>query len=114
LEAGGNAIDAGVAGGITEAVVESDQVNFSGVAPILIYLSERGEVITIGGLGTWPSAASCELFQREHGGTMSFGEFAGTALRHALAACVCLRSMPSGEFYMPAPITAGRHMPFGW
>jgi len=109
LEAGGNAIDAGVAGGITEAVVESDQVNFAGVAPILIYLAERGEVITISGLGTWPSAASCELFQKEHGGTipegllrtvvpaapaawiaalenfgtMSFGEVAGTALRLA-------------------------------
>ena len=109
LEAGGNAIDAGVAGGITEAVVESDQVNFAGVAPILIYLAEPGEVITISGLGTWPKAASCELFQREHGGTipegllravvpaapaawiealehygtMSFGEVAGTALRFA-------------------------------
>ena len=109
LEAGGNAIDAGVAGGIAEAVVESDQVNFAGVAPILIYLAERGEVITISGLGTWPSAASCELFQKEHGGTipegllrtvvpaapaawiaalenfgtMSFGEVAGAALRLA-------------------------------
>jgi len=109
LEAGGNAIDAGVAGGITEAVVESDQVNFAGVAPILIYLAERCEVITISGLGTWPRAASCELFQREHCGTipegllrtvvpaapaawiaalenfgtMSFGEVAGTALRLA-------------------------------
>ena len=106
LEAGGNAIDAGVAGGITEGVVESDQVNFAGVAPILIYLAECGKVITISGLGTWPKAASCELFQREHGGTipegllravvpaapaawiealehygtMSFGEVAGTAL----------------------------------
>ena len=56
LEAGGNAIDAGVAGGITEAVVESDQVNFAGVAPILIYLADRREVVTISGLGTWPLA----------------------------------------------------------
>ena len=109
LEAGGNAIDAGVAGGITEAIVESDQVNFAGVAPILMYLAERDEVITINGLGAWPKAASCELFQKEHGGTipegllravapaapaawiaalehfgtMSFGEVAGTALHLA-------------------------------
>ena len=107
LEAGGNAIDAGVAGGITEAVVESDQVNFAGVAPILIYLADRREVVTISGLGTWPLATSLELFEREYAGsipegllrtvvpaapaawiealekfgTMTFGEVSGAALR---------------------------------
>ena len=109
LEAGGNAIDAGVAGGITEAVVESDQVNFAGVAPILIYLADRREVVTISGLGTWPLATSLDLFKREYAGsipegllrtvvpaapaawiealekfgTMSFGEVSGAALRFA-------------------------------
>ncbi len=33
LEAGGNAIDAGVAGGIALGVVKCDLVNFAGVAP---------------------------------------------------------------------------------
>lgn len=109
LEAGGNAIDAGVAAGIVESVVQPDQVNFAGVAPIMIYLAERGEVVTIAGVGTWPRAASCEYFHREHGGaipegiprtvvpaapaawvmalerfgTMSFGEVAGAAIRLA-------------------------------
>ncbi|MFQ5936593.1 MAG: gamma-glutamyltransferase family protein [Acidiferrobacterales bacterium] len=109
LEAGGNAVDAGVAAGLVEGVVESDQVNVAGVAPIIMYLAERREVITISGLGTWPRAASCDLFQREHGGeiptgllrtvvpaapaawvlalerfgTMSFGEVASAAIRLA-------------------------------
>lgn len=109
LEAGGNAIDAGVAAGITEGVVECDQVAVAGVAPIMIYLAERGEVITISGLGPWPRAASVELFEREYDGaipegilrtvvpaapaawitalerfgTMSFADVAGTALRLA-------------------------------
>jgi gamma-glutamyltranspeptidase/glutathione hydrolase len=49
LEAGGNAIDAGVAAGIALGVVHSDQVQFSGVAPMLIYLAEKDEVISIAG-----------------------------------------------------------------
>ena len=40
LEAGGNAVDAGVAAGIALSVVESEMVSFTGVAPILIYLAE--------------------------------------------------------------------------
>lgn len=73
LEAGGNAVDAGIAAGIVEAVVQCDQVGFAGVAPIMIYLSETREVVTISGVGTWPLSASCELFQREHGGTIPEG-----------------------------------------
>src|SRR5262245_22522490 len=58
LEAGGNAVDAGVAAGIALGVLQSDMVNVAGVAPILVYLAERREVITISGLGCWPQAAS--------------------------------------------------------
>ena len=58
LEAGGNAIDAGVAAGIALSVVHSDQVQFSGVAPMLIYLAEQDEVVSIAGLGYWPKAAT--------------------------------------------------------
>ena len=35
LEAGGNAVDAGVAAGIALGVLQSDLVNFAGVAPII-------------------------------------------------------------------------------
>ena len=51
LEAGGNAVDAGVAAGIALGVVHSDQVQCSGVAPMIIYLAERDEAVVISGLG---------------------------------------------------------------
>ena len=56
LEAGGNAVDAGVAAGIALGVLQSDLVNVAGVAPIILYLADRQEVTTISGLGCWPQA----------------------------------------------------------
>jgi gamma-glutamyltranspeptidase/glutathione hydrolase len=73
LEAGGNAVDAGVAAGITLGVVHSDQVQFSGVAPMVIHLAERQEAVTVAGLGGWPRATRPEVFQREHGGAIPLG-----------------------------------------
>lgn len=72
LEAGGNAIDAGVGAGIALSVVESTFVSFAGVAPIAIYLAESGRVVTISGLGGWPRASSCEMFA-ELGGAIPRG-----------------------------------------
>ncbi|MCW5748841.1 MAG: gamma-glutamyltransferase family protein [Alphaproteobacteria bacterium] len=109
LRAGGNAIDAGVAGGIALGVVHSDQVQFSGVAPMLIHLADRDETVAIAGLGWWPRALNVETFIRDHNGTipmgilrtvvpaapdawilalqrygtMSFGEVASAAIRYA-------------------------------
>ncbi|MGA8759505.1 MAG: gamma-glutamyltransferase family protein [Stellaceae bacterium] len=109
LEAGGNAIDAGCAAGLALGVLQSDLVDVAGVAPIMIYLAEISEVVTIAGLGTWPKALDPEFFMREHGGkipkgvlrtvvpaapdawitalrrygTMSFGEVAAAAIRLA-------------------------------
>jgi gamma-glutamyltranspeptidase/glutathione hydrolase len=109
LEAGGNVVDAGVAAGIALGVVHSDQVQFSGVAPMVIHLAERDETITIAGLGGWPRAARLELFAEQHGGaippgvlrtvvpaapdawilalerhgTLSFGDVAAAAIRYA-------------------------------
>ena len=55
LEAGGNAIDAGVAAGIALGVVQPEYVNFAGVAPIIIYSAKENRIITIAGLGGWPT-----------------------------------------------------------
>jgi gamma-glutamyltranspeptidase/glutathione hydrolase len=66
LEKGGNAVDAGVATGLCLNVLQSDFVNFGGVAPIIIYLAESGETVTISGLGTWPEQASCEYFLQNY------------------------------------------------
>ncbi|MSO53902.1 MAG: gamma-glutamyltransferase family protein [Rhodospirillales bacterium] len=67
LEAGGNAVDAGVTTGIALNVLESQMCCFSGVAPTIVYIAETNEVVTIDGLGGWPQAASCEYFiERGH------------------------------------------------
>ncbi|MGU3663505.1 gamma-glutamyltransferase family protein [Methylobacterium sp. A49B] len=73
LEGGGNAIDAAVAAALVLGVVCSDQVGVAGVAPMIIWMAERGELVAIDGLGHWPAAATCEFFQREHGGAIPLG-----------------------------------------
>ena len=109
LEAGGNAVDAGCAAGLALGVLQSDLVDVAGVAPIMIYLAESREVVTIAGLGPWPKALDPQLFMREHAGripkgvlrtvvpaapdawitalrrwgTMRFGEVAAAAIRLA-------------------------------
>lgn len=109
LEAGGNAIDAGVAAGIAVGVLQTDRVNFAGVAPMMLYLADRQEVVNIDGLGTWPDAVTPDYFMKHHAGkmpkgilrtvmpaapdawltaldkygTMSFGDVASAAIRFA-------------------------------
>lgn len=73
LDAGGNAADAGVCGGICLAVLLSEYVNFAGVAPIIYRDHETGEVTTISGLGWWPQKASLEVIQRDYGGKIPLG-----------------------------------------
>jgi gamma-glutamyltranspeptidase/glutathione hydrolase len=73
LEAGGNAIDAGVAAGICLGVVHPDLVSFAGVAPIMVYQARRRAVTTISGLGVWPRRATIELFRDRCGGDMPEG-----------------------------------------
>jgi gamma-glutamyltranspeptidase/glutathione hydrolase len=109
LNAGGNAIDAGVAAGLAMGVVQSDMVNIAGVAPIMMWIADTGQVVCIDGLGTWPAAMTPDLFRREHDdvvpvgllrtvvpaapaawltaleryGSMSFADVAGAAIRLA-------------------------------
>src|SRR6185436_11734521 len=109
LEAGGNAIDAGVATGIALSVVQPEYVNFAGVAPIIIYSAAEDRVFTIPGLGPWPKAMPHDYFKKHHVGkipqgilrtvvpaapdawitalerfgTMSFGEVAQSAISYA-------------------------------
>ncbi len=73
LRNGGNAIDAGVAVGLALNVVHVDDCSFLGVAPTVIYLAGRKEVVEIDGLGVWPQAASVDYFNKNHGGKMPNG-----------------------------------------
>ena len=109
LEAGGNAVDAGVASGIAMGVLQTDKVSFGGVAPLIVYLAKKKEIHCIDGLGVWPKMITPDFFQKFHGGkipanelrsivpaapdswltalerfgTMSFGEVAAAAIRFA-------------------------------
>ncbi len=73
LEAGGNAVDAGVAAGIALGVVQSELVNVAGVAPILIRMAETGKTVSIAGLGPWPAKTDPARFVGEFGGTIPIG-----------------------------------------
>ena len=73
LEAGGNAVDAGVAAGIALGVLQPDIVSVAGVAPIVLYEAASGQITTISGLGWWPKAADPEYFRREHKGRIPDG-----------------------------------------
>ena len=109
LSAGGNAVDAGVAAGMTLGVVHPDMVSVAGVAPILVHLARTGETFEVSGVGPYPRASSRECFATRHGGqippglartvvpaapdawctalerwgTMSFAEVAAAATEHA-------------------------------
>ena len=108
LWAGGNAIDAGVAAGLTLGVVHPDMVSVAGVAPILVHVARTGETFQVSGVGPYPRASSVAYFRERHGGqippglprtvvpaapdawltalerwgTMSFGDVARAATEH--------------------------------
>lgn len=73
LREGGNAFDAGVAGGLCLCVVEHDRTSFGGVAPIILFEAATGTVSTLDGLGTWPLAVSLDWFKQKHGGKFTPG-----------------------------------------
>ena len=73
LEAGGNAIDAGVAAGIALGVLQSDLVSVAGVAPIILYHAESRKVFTVSGLGGWPKLVTPDYFMERHGGKIPRG-----------------------------------------
>ncbi|GAA1013100.1 gamma-glutamyltranspeptidase [Acrocarpospora pleiomorpha] len=72
LEAGGNAVDAGCCAGMALAVLHADEVNFAGVAPIMIRLAD-GTTVSLDGLGVWPRRLPPDLFMTEYGGTIPTG-----------------------------------------
>jgi gamma-glutamyltranspeptidase/glutathione hydrolase len=72
LEAGGNAVDAGCCAGMALAVLHADEVNFAGVAPIMIRMAD-GRTVSLDGLGVWPRSIPADLFLTEHHGTIPTG-----------------------------------------
>src|SRR5881296_2784039 len=73
LAAGGNAIDAGVAAGMTLGVVHCDMVSVAGVAPILVHVARTGETWQVSGVGPYPRATTAAYFRERHGGQIPAG-----------------------------------------
>jgi gamma-glutamyltranspeptidase/glutathione hydrolase len=63
-ELGGNAIDAGVASALAQAVLEYQDFGFGGEAPILIYSALSRQVTVINGNTRMPAAATASWFHR--------------------------------------------------
>jgi gamma-glutamyltranspeptidase/glutathione hydrolase len=73
LRRGGNAIDAGVAAGICIDVLLPDLCSFGGVAPIIVYHKETGDLVSISGLGYWGRSATLQHFVDHEGGEIPVG-----------------------------------------
>ena len=62
---GGNAIDAAVAAGFAETVVEPQENGIGGEAPILVYSADGKRVAAVNGQGIAPKRATVEWFKNE-------------------------------------------------
>jgi gamma-glutamyltranspeptidase / glutathione hydrolase len=63
LEAGGNAIDAGVAAGFALTVLEPHNCGIAGETPMLIHHARSGRTVAVSGQGTAPAAMTLEALQ---------------------------------------------------
>lgn len=73
LELGGNAVDAGVAAGVAMNTVMPYLTSFGGVAPIILYLADRDEVLTVSGVGRWPRAHTLDEHRKRWGDAIPNG-----------------------------------------
>src|SRR6059036_4113183 len=62
LAAGGNAVDAGVAAGMTLGVVHCDMVSVAGVAPILVHQASSRQTWQVAGVGPYPRRSTPAYF----------------------------------------------------
>lgn len=70
FEAGGNAVDAGVAAGIASNVVQVDMANFGGIAPILVRPAASPVSWSIAGVGRWSHSVTLEEIRARYGGAL--------------------------------------------
>ena len=95
---GGNAIDAGVAGGLIINTVLPQWTGIGGVAPMVIHRAKDKKTFTISGLGWWPKAANVELLKELGGGDMPGGVMRTVAPGAADAYLVALREFGTRTF----------------
>jgi gamma-glutamyltranspeptidase/glutathione hydrolase len=114
LQAGGNAIDAGVAAGFMLGVVHPDMVSFAGVAPILVHLGRTGETFEVSGVGPYPKRATADFFREKCGGQIPVGLLRTVVPAAPDAWCAALERWGTktfGETVAPALECAERGFP---
>jgi gamma-glutamyltranspeptidase/glutathione hydrolase len=114
LQAGGNAIDAGVAAGFMLGVVHPDMVSFAGVAPILVHLGHTGETFEVSGVGPYPKRATADFFREKCGGQIPVGLLRTVVPAAPDAWCAALEHWGTktfGETVAPALECAERGFP---
>ena len=114
LQAGGNAIDAGVAAGFMLGVVHPDMVSFAGVAPILVHLGRTGETFEVSGVGPYPKRATADFFREKCGGQIPAGVLRTVVPAAPDAWCAALERWGTksfGETVAPALECAERGFP---
>ena len=73
FQAGGNAVDAGVAAGLASNVVQVDMANFGGIAPILVRPAASYRCFSVAGVGRWSRSANLEEIVERYGGSLPLG-----------------------------------------
>ena len=73
LDAGGNAVDAGVTAAISLTVLQPDVVSFAGVLPTLIFMKSENRVVSLEGLGYWPAGTDIARLKTEGGDSVPEG-----------------------------------------
>jgi gamma-glutamyltranspeptidase / glutathione hydrolase len=114
LEAGGNAIDAGVAAGFMLGVVHPDMVSFAGVAPILVHVAASRETYEVSGVGPYPRKATAEHYRAHCGGQIPVGVLRTVVPASPDSWCVALERWGTRSFadvVAPALECAGRGFP---
>ena len=90
LARGGNAVDAGVAGGLASNVVQVDMCNLGGVAPLLVRPAGERAVWAVDGVGAWGREVTLDAFLARHGGEMPLGSPVGVVPAAFDAWCTAL------------------------
>ncbi|MEQ8967476.1 MAG: gamma-glutamyltransferase [Azospirillaceae bacterium] len=114
LEAGGTAIDAGVAGGFASNVVQADMCNLGGVAPMVVRPAGSEQAYAISGVGWWGRSATPEAFRARHGDDMPLGAPVGVvpaAVDAWITALARFGTRRLGELIAPAIALAAEGFP---
>lgn len=70
FQAGGNAVDAGVAAGLASNVVQVDMCNLGGIAPILVRPAKSQSCFSIAGIGRWSKSVTLDQILSRYGGSL--------------------------------------------